>query len=636
MSPPIPFDGLLSNGTLLNKTWIIEDVLGEGGMGVVYQARHRALHHHVAIKVLDPKLARIDTLRSRFNDEARIQAQLLHPNIVRVVDQIDEGGVLGMVMELVEGLTLDDYIRRQRAPLPLREARNICLSVLDAIAVAHRKGIVHRDIKPSNILLAKNFDPENIGDSLKVMDFGIAKLLQADEARTVTGAKMGTPRFMAPEQVLNARDVDARTDLYAIGLTLYEMICGRNPYEELRDFELLQAQIEKPPPAPSSLREELPAAFEDVVLKALAKSPDDRFQNAEDFAGALHSLESVLDPAPPPRQPSASLAKPRSGATPRVDAIWVNEETAAGRAEQDPDSDAHSENLDTRGHSPNSRPWLWAILLLVLLSAGGLGYRYFARTGTPAPAKLPAATHNNPQDLDANAIQQAPLPPAVPVQVISSRSGRMIQVPAGNHPVGRIDHDLEAKSEEGTSSTLEVNSLYIDESEVSVHMYEACVDATVCPPLAPGLRKPNDPVTGVGYGTAEAFCKWAGKRLPSEKEWEAAARAGSSSIYPSGVEASCERVHFAAGPGQLCAGKAEAAPESVFSRPLGQSILHLEHIAGNVWEWTSTAGTRKQNRVVKGGSWKSPKDELRVSARREVAANAGDDDVGFRCVRDKP
>jgi len=288
---PVPFDGLLAEGTVLRGAYVIEDVIGEGGMGVVYSAHHQTLRSRYAIKVLDSKLARHSTLRERFLEEARIQATLSHPNIVRVHDILDEGGVFGMVMEYIDGRTLDEYIYDEEGQLGLVEALNITVALLDAIGHAHRAGVIHRDLKPSNVLVVHGHDPEDVGGDVKVMDFGIAKILAGDVSRTVTGAKMGTPRYMAPEQVRNARDVDGRTDLYAIGLTLYEMVTGRHPFENLRDYDLLKAQVEKKPPTPSQFRRDLPSEYERVILRALAKRPESRFRDAEAFIDALVALD---------------------------------------------------------------------------------------------------------------------------------------------------------------------------------------------------------------------------------------------------------------------------------------------------------------------------------------------------------
>ena len=653
----MPFDGLLPAGTILRKTYVIEDVIGEGGMGVVYKAHHHKLGSTFAIKVLDSKLARISTLRDRFLEEARIQATIQHPNIVRVLDILDEDGVFGMVMQYIEGRTLDAYIHDECGQLTFPEARAITTVLLEAIDHAHQSGVIHRDLKPSNVLLTTGHNPSAIGTSLKVLDFGIAKILDANNGRTITGAKMGTPRYMAPEQVRNARDVDARADVYAIGLTLYEMVCGRSPYEELRDFDLLQAQIDTAPPPPSKYREDIPAELEAVILKSLEKDPDDRYSNAKEFMRALDGLEVLPDTVPPkpekqreakpskhrkPEKPGADAPpkagekKPRSPkrelspAAEEPDENWeLGDTNAALRAKESTES-------ESRGRS-----WVAIVVVLAILGLGGLAYRSFGPPGQKDRKTQQPLTEEQvkgkPHNTDSNVMG---LTNSVRVETLKTDVGRMSLVAAGTYWVGSLPDDPLAGSSEAPASAVELKGFFVDQTEVSVFYYAQCADQGSCPPL-PDLETsvkthPNTPVTGVGFGSAEAFCSWAGKRLPSEEEWDAAARAGRASLYPTMDEPTCAIVNFGTGSGGDCVGANPLNAEGVYGRELGKNPLHLRHMAGNVWEWTRTQGPDAQERIVKGGSWKSRKVNLRVSARRVMRANTGDDDVGFRCVKDRP
>ncbi len=654
---PAPFDGLLPDGTVLRNTYVVERVVGEGGMGVVYAARHKALGSRFAIKVLDSKLARLSTLRDRFLEEARIQATLHHINIVRVHDILDEGGVFGMVMEYIEGLTLDSYIHDERGQLGFDEARSITLALLDGIGHAHRAGVIHRDIKPSNILLTQRHTPTDVATHVKVMDFGIAKVLDTT-SRTVTGAKMGTPRYMAPEQVKNARDVDNRTDIYAVGLTIYEMICGKSPFEDLRDYDLLKAQIEEAPPALSTYRPDTPPALEEVILTALAKNPDDRYADAAAFMQALTALGDLPNDAPatalktetPTKTKAKAKAKPkpkpaklRPAPAPTTDPL-ASEPPAelsnpSGEWELGDTSLSQEDHYDDE-REPGSHRWLWIGVLLVLLVVGGAAYRAL---GPPSQAATEPREQLTEEQVQGGERRQGTNTSAgdtkrrsnAAVQTLATPTAKMSLLEAGTYPVGRVAGDALAKADEAAPGTLVTGAIYIDQTEVPQSRYAACVAEEMCPPLVDAKkRSSNLPVTGIGYGSAEAFCAWAGKRLPTEQEWEAAARGGSAQVYPTPKAPDCWQANYGGGSGAACAGTNNGEPVSVYTQELNKTRLHLRHVAGNVWEWTSIAGSDAQTRIAKGGSAMSDLGSLRVSARRLVKANTGASDVGFRCVMD--
>ena len=261
----------------------IEGVLGRGGMSVVYRACHAVTEQTVAIKVLPPELANHPEVKARFISEARTLAKIEHPNIVAMHNLVQEENQLFLVMQLAEGASFDRVIAQQGKVCPA-DAVAIGIEVLRALEYAHTRGIVHRDIKPSNIVIR--------GDSsIKVMDFGIAKIVGGTRL-TETGQTMGTVRYMSPEQV-RGQSVDHRADLYALGITLYEAICGRAPFEGEGYFEIMRAHLSDPP-TPASQLVLCPAALNDVLLRALRKRPADRFQSAAEFRLALRAVP--IDP----------------------------------------------------------------------------------------------------------------------------------------------------------------------------------------------------------------------------------------------------------------------------------------------------------------------------------------------------
>jgi serine/threonine-protein kinase len=270
-------------GTTVAGYRIIEK-LGEGGMGVVYKAVDTTLDRVVAIKALSAELAKNPELEQRFRAEARAQASLNHVNLATLYAFLVEGGTAWMVMEFIEGESFASMIQR-RGPIPSQESLPLFRQALLGMGYAHRMGIVHRDIKPGNIML-------NRQGIVKVMDFGIAKVL-GGRSMTRTGTQMGTAWYMAPEQVMN-RGVDIRSDIYALGVTLYEMLSGRVPFESDSDYEVMTDHVNTPPPPPTQFYPYIPAGAVNAVLKALAKNPNDRFQTTEEFGAALENPDSFV------------------------------------------------------------------------------------------------------------------------------------------------------------------------------------------------------------------------------------------------------------------------------------------------------------------------------------------------------
>ncbi len=266
--------------------------IGEGGMAVVYKGYQKSLNRYVAIKVLRAELAQDKEFVERFRREALSVADLSHPNILHVYDAGFADGVYYIVMAFVDGGSLKEMILR--GPVDMDYALSIAAQVADALQHAHQRGLVHRDVKPNNILISRDGRP-------LLTDFGIAKAVHESTGLTRTGTSIGTPEYMAPEQI-QGQKVDARTDIYALGIVLYEMLTGWTPFSTTTPVATLYKQVNEPPPPLRQANINIPAWLESVVLKALEKSPQDRFQQASDFAESLRQRrqpEKTPTPAPP-------------------------------------------------------------------------------------------------------------------------------------------------------------------------------------------------------------------------------------------------------------------------------------------------------------------------------------------------
>ncbi len=272
-------------GRVLGSYQIVEE-LGRGGMGIVYRAYQPSLNRHVAVKILPPQLAFDQQLVDRFLREARAAAGLRHPNIVVVYDVGQEQGIHFIAMEYLEGRNLAQVIEEE-GPLHPKRAAQIVEQVASALDYAHQRGFVHRDVKPANIFVQRSRDPVGPGDHVTLTDFGIAKAAAETRQLTHTGTVVGTPEYMAPEQAVGG-EVDERTDLYALGVVLYQMLTGRVPYQGHTPHAVLHNVIYETPPPPRQSNPNLSTAMEGVILKAIAKQPEQRFQRGADLVRALH------------------------------------------------------------------------------------------------------------------------------------------------------------------------------------------------------------------------------------------------------------------------------------------------------------------------------------------------------------
>ncbi|MEZ4406125.1 MAG: serine/threonine-protein kinase [Polyangiales bacterium] len=324
---------VLPPGETIDDRYRVVRRLGEGGMGVVYEAEHQILRRRVAIKLLHPRYASIPEAVRRFVREARAAAAVGHPAIVDVLDFGSYKGNAYLVMELLKGETLADRLDRDRS-LSVEEACHVTAQVLSAISAAHAAGIVHRDLKPENVFLLR---PESGRPRVKVLDFGISKVqaLEGDDCRTTgAGNPLGTPGYMAPEQWMCEPDVDHRADLYALGVMLYEMLTSELPFDaEIRGEQFIKVVVSHEPPRPlSAYLSDAPEELDAVILRALERKRGQRYQRAGEFYAALGPFGvgdvAFEDLAPNSRLPELSdeASIPPRAAEVRIDSAALKTE----------------------------------------------------------------------------------------------------------------------------------------------------------------------------------------------------------------------------------------------------------------------------------------------------------------------
>lgn len=270
-------------GKKIGNYEIIERI-GEGGMGKVYKGIHNTLDRIVALKMINPELVNNTEIIGRFYNEAKIHAQLNHPNIVTVYDFIKQNDNYYIVMEYVKGESIGNIIKDQ-GPFEVNIAINIFNQIFSGIYHAHKKGIIHRDVKPNNFILTPNV--------VKITDFGIAHII-SNTGYTMDGSMLGTPKYMSPEQILG-NTLDHRSDIYSLGISMYEILTGRPPFESESnsDYEVKKGHVELEPPRLSSIKKDIPPKLEEVVLKAIAKKPEDRYESVQQMIEAINNFNLI-------------------------------------------------------------------------------------------------------------------------------------------------------------------------------------------------------------------------------------------------------------------------------------------------------------------------------------------------------
>lgn len=376
---------MTQRGTMLVDRYELDEVIGRGGMAEVWRARDTRLGRDVAVKRLRPDLASDPTFQARFRREAQSAANLNHPNIVSVYDTGSEHdpktdvNVPFIVMELVEGVTLRDVLRDGRKILPER-ALEFTAGVLDALAYSHRAGIVHRDIKPANVMLTP-------GGTVKVMDFGIARAV-ADTSATMTqtAAVIGTAQYLSPEQARGEK-VDNRSDIYSAGCLLYELLVGRPPFTGDSPVSVAYQHVRETPVPPSQIDPEITPAMDAITLKALAKNPQDRYQDAKDMA---EDIQRALGNVPVSAVLPAAVPATDLGATRVID---PGPATATARRAVEPVPAAvPADEEDDEKKGITGGKIAIGVLIVALLVAAGVALAMLFGGGDPAPTASPSPT----------------------------------------------------------------------------------------------------------------------------------------------------------------------------------------------------------------------------------------------------
>jgi len=363
-----------TEGTAIGPYRIVRKI-GEGGMGAVYLAQHALLGRSAAIKLLLPALSSQREVVERFFNEARATTTVTDPGIVSVFDfGYHTDGSAYIVMELLEGESLE--ARVHRGPMPVVDALKIMRQVASSLAAAHAHGIVHRDLKPDNLFMVRDAEAQG-GERPKILDFGIAKLTSdaPERSRTRTGTLLGTPIYMSPEQCRGSGLVDHRSDIYSLGCVVYHMICGRPPFDFEGIGEIISAHLREAPVPPSQFGATI--AIDEIVLRCLAKQPEQRYQTMTELRGACEAVLARISGAG-----AMTIAMlPSATATPTPTTLGAS----SGEAATPPRSGGNGKRLAAAG------------VLAVLLGAGGLMYRR-GQAEVPAaapvaePARAPVAT----------------------------------------------------------------------------------------------------------------------------------------------------------------------------------------------------------------------------------------------------
>jgi serine/threonine-protein kinase len=646
-----PFDGqaLVASektdrfiGMILDDKYRIDEKIGEGGMGKVYKATHIHMDNTVAVKILHPHLASDQTALERFRREARAAAYIRHPNAVAVSDfgVTKDTGIAYLVMEFIEGIELRAKIK-EKQQLDYEEAFLIVQETCAALQAAHSKGIIHRDLKPDNIWLFRN--DEGV-EHVKVLDFGIAKLKANTRNLTQAGMIVGTPFYMSPEQC-TGEELDARSDIYSLGVIIYEMLTGQVPFKASTPIGVAFKHAHESPKPLREFRPDIPVPIENVIMRALRKERGERHSTAMElsleFEAALYKSGIELRHRTPPSAypvTGYSIPPPRTDSMPSTQAAGTTGEAArleSSTPQETPQAQFRTpvppSNTGTQQgmQSPGLNLLAKDPPLLSLPQETGFsrnliygGLTALLIMAVAAILLLRSTDETDDASSNAGAISTAKGTP------IAAAPAGMVIIPAGKFERGnpRGGEDEKPVQEEA------VKDFYIDRYEVTNHQYYEFVTASKYgkwPAGWPETWKAGNfgpdayiPVVNISWSDADAYARWAGKRLPTEVEWEYAARGSDGRLYPWGSTFN-RRYARIEGDG----------PEAVVKYVNDKSPFEVFGLGGNVSEWTSSDGEGGK-KIVRGASFLSSPEYLRVTIRSSALPERAYEFIGFRCVKD--
>ena len=568
----------------------IEKLLARGGMAEVYLGTHLTLERSVAVKLLHSHIEEEPLLLERFHREAKVVAGLRHPNIVQIFDFDTIDGHPYIVMEYLKGPTLANYLRGLHARngrIPSHQVARLLKALTAALDYAHEQGVIHRDIKPGNILLHKKGDAIPLDKPLTndveavVTDFGLVRIANA-AVQTASGMVSGTPAYMSPEQAQGDK-TDHRTDIYSLGVVLYEMLAGRVPFEADSTMTVIYMHIHNVPPPIPEITQEVQA----VLNRALAKNPADRYLSSREMAvdfflsiGMTSQAETILRPYPETALPVEKVSR---------------------------------ENLKPR----QRRTWL-GVGVFSFLCLLALGAAWGLRSFLPFPSNPPATA--------TAAIAQPTPSVSLPVTGDLPDAEGMVEIPAGSYEVGLSPAD----EYHSPPQTISLNGYWIDQFQTTNAQYLPYVTETGAPPPEVWPGAGDHPVRGVNWDQALAYCSWLKKRLPSEAEWEAAGRGRGTEpqLFPWGSDRSAE-------------GQALSLPDqdtyAVGTQSFNQSPFGVFDMVGNIWEWVDEpyTGAEEGFHFLRGGRYGLPVLDLAY----RLAVSPGDTRyiqyAGFRCAADE-
>jgi serine/threonine-protein kinase len=607
--------------TLVGKVlgnYRIDSVLGVGGMGAVYRATHLLMESEFAVKVLHPELVERESSIERFRREAIAAQRIRHENAVEVTDfGVTAEKWVYLVMRIVEGRPLRDLIKEK--VFDYRRAVEILCQVCAAIDKAHHCNIIHRDIKPDNIFVQQ----AGFEDKVKVMDFGIAKLLEpprgenSQRVLTRPGLIIGTPQYMSPEQCLG-KELEPSSDIYSLGLVAYEMLSGVPPFLAGNQMEYISKHLHETPTPLSHFVPNIPPSLERVVMRALEKEPTQRYASAEEFARELR--KAVREAEGRPTNPAPVI-------TEEIDRHGNHNTTLITGQKSFPVVEiAESKTQQPAKHKMKWRVAVTGVVVTALILGTGI---YFALT-----RKVPPPPVNNVGVILRDSIKD--------------RFGdEMRLIRGGTLRMGDNDGDDDERPEH----SVPIPPFYMDICEVANFQYKRCVDEAKCRPpknWKGGDYSPEEalmPVTHITWDDAVNYATWIEKRLPTEEEWEYAARSGEKGFrYPWGPQ-------WITGSANVDRGESTSTvPSSVYDR----NEFGVFDLAGNVSEWVDSDYLRYVTKepiqtclgckVYRGGNFIDEIKESRATKRWGVLPGVTRRDdadivfpkVGFRCVRDVP